>query len=115
MSDLISRQAVLDILKHSGVWHDRIEAIKALPSAEPPYQYSEAYVKQIRAERDYLQELVNDMAKPKTGHWIKITAEEDEEMAFMGWVKCSNCKSKVAICTDFCPHCGADMRGEQDD
>lgn len=34
VSDLISRQAVLDILKHSGVWHDRIEAIEALPSAE---------------------------------------------------------------------------------
>jgi hypothetical protein len=34
MSDLISRKAVLDILKHSGVWHDRIEAIESIPSAE---------------------------------------------------------------------------------
>ena len=34
MNDTISRQAVLDILKHSCVWHDRIEAIEALPSAD---------------------------------------------------------------------------------
>ncbi len=33
-NDLISRQAVFDILKQSGVWHDRIEAIEALPSAD---------------------------------------------------------------------------------
>lgn len=37
---------------------------KALPSAEAPYMFSKAYVEQLRFERDYLQDVVNDQWIP---------------------------------------------------
>lgn len=60
-------------------------AIEAL-SAEPPYQYSKAYVEQIRGERDILQDMVDNMAKPKTG-WIPVSERLPE-------------KSKQVMCCD---------------
>lgn len=73
MNDTISRQAAIDVAIQSIMDWDGMfiqdancrirDAINELPSVEPPYQYSEAYVKQVRAERDYLQEVVNDMAE----------------------------------------------------
>lgn len=39
----------------------------------------------------------------KKGHWRKIHWK-----AF----RCSECKRLSEFCTDFCPNCGADMRGE---
>ena len=57
--------------------------------------------------------------QPKTGHWV-----HDGTACY-----CSECKKSphkdynkwdvfspgVWILSDFCPHCGADMRGEQDE
>lgn len=76
-----------------------IEEIEALPSAEPPYQYSQAYVEQIRAERDFLQDIVN--AEPRTGEWIDN---------HNGTFTCDQCGCKHSR-SGFCPNCGADMRG----
>lgn len=47
--------------------------------------------------------------KPKMGHWIKITNPRGTVIA----LRCSACEKspKHAIRSDFCPHCGADMRG----
>lgn len=42
---------------------------------------------------------------PKTGHW---------EDCSNGWM-CSNCYKDVSHESDFCPHCGADMKGDMDD
>ena len=82
--------------------------------AEPPYQYSEEYVKQIRAERDGLQELVNNMAELKTGEWIETSEGtmcrnchkypyDDGEYHIANWH------------SDFCPNCGCWMKGADDD
>ena len=85
MNDLISRQAAIEALK-------REEAIWEFPSAQP--------------ER-------------KKGKWIK-----EDGMAngiVMRVVKCSLCKEKAGIneegfwhLSNYCPNCGADMRGEQE-
>lgn len=47
--------------------------------------------------------------KPKTGKWIEITTPRGTVIA----LRCSVCEKspKHAIRSDFCPHCGADMRG----
>lgn len=47
------------------------------------------------------------------GKWRKITPEEDEYKSFMGWLECTNCRSEVAIFSNYCPNCGADMRGDE--
>ena len=100
MDDLISRQAAIDALadmhcksdEDGYVWIIRSDAwarIDALPSAQP--------------ER-------------KTGHWIKT--------ARWGRVYyCDQCRNYLDFdgvnagrgSTNFCPNCGADMRGEQDE
>ena len=42
-------------------------------------------------------------AEPKTGHWI------DEETNYL----CSKCHRGCWVNSDYCPWCGADMRGEE--
>ena len=97
MSDLIDRQAAIDAIrastsKYTGFMEmemytddDAVEAIEALPSAQP--------------ER-------------KKGKWI------DETFEPWGLVyhpyKCDQCGEHSEADSNFCPHCGADMRGEQD-
>ena len=110
MSDLISRQAAIKALQElNGLkltrrfndspvqWIDRMfleaEAIlKNLPSAEP--------------ER-------------KKGQWIEYPDCLGYEDAYSDdHIVCSVCGHVYSICNncteefDFCPHCGADMRGE---
>lgn len=74
--DTISRQDAIETLHKSGLcynnWLEVRSEIEALPSAEPPYQYSESYVNQLRGERDFLQDMVDNMAEPKTG-WIPVS------------------------------------------
>ena len=94
MSDLIDRQAVLDMVYdmseidgehfNSPCFVVDVDDIKKLPSATP-------------IER--------------TGHWIKSNPLMLSE--------CSECGNKAfgyhgfdEVLTDFCPNCGADMRGD---
>lgn len=64
----------------------------------------------------------------KYGKWIeRESGTEDKENGFATVIVCSccdfpattfyseDCESRTQIRTDFCPNCGADMRGEQDD
>ncbi len=46
--------------------------------------------------------------KENKGEWI---SEYDED-GKTGWYECSCCHSERAFNTNFCPDCGADMRGE---
>ena len=43
-------------------------------------------------------------AEPKTGHWI------DEETNYL----CSECHRGCWVNSDYCPWCGANMRGEKE-
>ena len=65
--DTISRQAVLIALNESGLytnnWLEVRNEIESLPSADPPYQYSEAYVTRLREERDLLQDVVSGLTR----------------------------------------------------
>lgn len=90
MDDTISRQAVLDALNN-------IE----IPRNASWYQYYQQALTAV----DKLPP-----AQPKRGKWIKISPANIYE--------CSECGKHVMtndICAyDFCPNCGADMRGEQE-
>ena len=83
----------------TSTWCDELVALRALPSAQP---------------------------EPKKGEWILMSDADGEYYA------CSECGEELPYCsetptwdkpyprkqsidkTDFCPNCGADMRGEQD-
>lgn len=118
MSDIISREgAILAILnteskvaretpydsKVFGVMAKRqneiLDVLLTLPSAEPPYQYSKAYVEQIRGERDILQDMVNNMAEPKTE--MVLCALADRTCPFQG--------KEYAWCLT-CPHISEEDR-----
>lgn len=64
----------------------------------------------------------------KHGKWIeRESGTEDKENGFETVIVCSccdfpattfyseDCESRTQIRTDFCPNCGSDMRGGQDD
>ena len=48
----------------------------------------------------------------KTGKWIEITPEEGHDIYT---VKCDQCGVYEFFETNYCHHCGADMRGEDND
>lgn len=55
----------------------------------------------------------------KKGHWIEIIKDErfGDEWDEIAVYKCSVCESEFVECMgtyNFCPNCGADMRGEQE-
>ena len=45
------------------------------------------------------------------GHW----EYEDDSINFVNLWQCSECYEVVDEKTNFCPYCGADMRGENDE
>ena len=49
--------------------------------------------------------------EPKTGKWL----QNKDDSAGCGYFICSECKRDFYDTWNFCPNCGADMRGEQDE
>ena len=84
-----------------------MKTILSLPSVEPKTEC----IAQIRIDPDDIEDLVNKkvnetvdkMSEPKKGHWI------DEETNYL----CSECHRGCWVNSDYCPWCGADMRGEK--
>ena len=55
-------------------------------------------------------------AVPKTGRWIEmVDADPMTGEPYVCGVYCSECGERIGCESNFCPNCGADMRGEQDD
>lgn len=58
--------------------------------------------------REAVQMAVDSLHERKKGKWI----HNPDPMAGEGFWHCSVCGSDAYDYTDFCPNCGADMRGE---
>lgn len=105
-----------------GIWADNdrvanvcyeivIEAVERLPSAEPS------------SKREWYQKGYRDGQKDaqKNGKWLNGDEMPDyPRVPYKPWMKyCSNCGEMTGqddnALFNFCPNCGADMRGEQDD
>ena len=86
----------------------RQEAIDAIMGEPTDAHYPSWYADRIKSLTS---------AEPKTGHWT-----EEHEHVYMGngvkeWTNwyCSKCDAPNDKPTDFCPYCGCDMRGKQDE
>ena len=93
MSDLISRRDAIKVV---------MDKCKKIPSIAIPAKYA-------------LLELPPAQPERKTGQWEGTLLVKNS-----GRVKCSECYAIYAWDTQakyfkFCPNCGADMRGEQDE
>lgn len=123
MDDLISRQAAIDAVNDAcfelrGVFGRCEDALKALPSAQPEIKTDENNHYKTGYDQGFVDACKmyeKKQPKRKTGHWIKT--------ARWGRVyKCNRCGNFLDFdgvnvgrgSTNFCPNCGADMRGEQD-
>lgn len=94
MDDLISRQAVLD----------RIE--NALAEECRGWM-----IKELKTLRMSVTAIPSAQPQLKKGHWITYhyLSENWSEC------ECDQCHKYVKVAYDYCPFCGADMRGENDD
>lgn len=134
--DCVSRQEAIDDLQGkdpSQIWDTAdIEVwINSLPSAQPEpltgvqdiLQYLDEYLHPIVSPEHWsvyseLHDMVSMLpsAQPerKKGKWMKHYSHEDGER---DGVECSECRTHFysgGQLMNFCPNCGADMRGEQD-
>lgn len=93
--DLISRQA----------------AIKAIVGVFPVDPMRSEFAQGISCgaalAKTYVEQMPSAQPEiaPKTGRWINIKP-------LLTAVRCSECKRAFAEKTNFCPHCGAKMKGE---
>ena len=92
MDDLISRQAAIDALHMHLMYRMGTDSNK-------------------KRLDDWINSLPSAQPERKPGHWeIYIISMFDGEGC-----RCSECGSEGVPYWDFCPNCGADMRGEQNE
>ena len=97
---------VLHVISETGITVDRDELIKALRYDRD--QYNKGY-------HDGMKRGI-EIGSPTRGHWIS-TKEAEDMGDIMKEFTCSVCGCCEWDCTEsesfnFCPNCGADMRGE---
>ena len=96
MDDLISRQAAIDAL-HNEIVRRRIDEDTNDDGALDEFD-TEAILRRLPSEQPMRMK----------GKWI------DKSGGIEGaWNYCSVCGEQAIDLYDFCPNCGADMRGEQ--
>ena len=93
--DAVSRQDALDVLDGLQIAHEQGE-----------YGCYAEY-------RKHMCELPSVTPKRKTGKWLPVEHKSilNDGTTFM-FHKCDQCERVTAQNYDFCPNCGADMRGE---
>ena len=100
MSDLISRKAVL---KH-------IEKIRQGAQMMDDIRRASIIMNGMDLCEEAVRNQPSAQSERKKGKWI------DKSGGIEGaWNYCSVCGEQAIDLYDFCPNCGADMRGENDD
>ena len=75
------------------------------------------YINELDILRDDYKSIVayiDEVPERKIGHWIWVECVDGEGISANAW-KCSECGEVHRDSYSFCPDCGADMRGEQND
>ena len=142
MDDLISRQAAIDEAKEwiDAVYFEEndkrerkaiecfIGSLKNMPSAQPEkvcianITLSEEQLREAveKAKNEVVRVLLDerptaDVRKNVRGEWIEHKRAEEVEGYLISNYECSCCHTWERINSDYCPNCGADMRGERND
>lgn len=114
-NDLISREDLMRNLQYvyscdyigskskEGIVSDIIDNIDNAPTVPLP-DFKEGYKQAIRDGK-------TNFSRPK-GKWIKTNDYVTCAYGCIDYVKCSCCKNDSLEEGDYCPNCGADMRGD---
>ena len=54
-------------------------------------------------------------AEPKKGNWKRTYLDHEAMGERPSILYCSECNQCIAYPTNYCPNCGADMKGEEDE
>lgn len=81
---------------------DRQEAIDAFDS----YILDETTDLNGNTVREVLEKMPPAQPERKKGKWV------DSDYSDPCWYVCSECGRQTDMCENYCPNCGADMRGE---
>ena len=102
MNDLISRQAAIDAFLTELTKRERKNLLHTWSTVEVKYFVV-----------DMLEKLPSAQPERKTGRWIERWHENKH---VIGDMACSVCGAQMLLTYPrFCPYCGAEMRGEQDE
>ena len=96
MDDLISRQAAIDCEYQVKIIND-IEYV----------MLSEVQMK--------MRKLPSSQPERKKGKWLKAYGDHEAFGVRPFYRYCSACNESTVFPYNYCPNCGADMRGEQDE
>lgn len=119
MSDNISRQSALDALKAIRYWLWEIDIPS--PAGCPEYVEHHEQIQNMMGVVDgWIKKISEEEPTYRTGHWVKrihVIKTKNMEESLPIW-NCSECGRAYDPFTadrfiNFCPECGADMRGEK--
>ena len=71
-----------------------------------------AKYKGIGTEKDFFKAI--EALSERTGEWVVHEWAEECDGLLISNYECTNCHSWERNNTDFCPNCGADMRGNKE-
>lgn len=64
------------------------------------------------APREVFDDAIKALENQKTGHWIMTGDYYTGAYGCIDYVKCSCCNEDSLEKSDYCPNCGANMKGE---
>ena len=116
MNDLIYRQAAIDALNDGAELFRRVlDDVDVVGNEREKFEWGlgliESYI-------DDMKDLPSAQPERKRGAWVGV-GFYDEDCGHHLWYACDKCSYQTTWhmkpIFNFCPNCGADMRGEQDD
>ena len=121
--DLIRRSDAIKVAKEFWYKPDIAGALAELPAIEPKVKV----IAQVIFDEEKLREIVKGAVErfkeeyeiePKRGEWVKRT--HNTLIAQVNFAYCSECGQPIMHehtrpLWSFCPNCGADMRGKDDE
>lgn len=88
------------------------EAIEHLKNINSRYPCSLDTTFQDECEMIALNLAIKALEERPKGEWIEGEEWEDSDGGWGWWQKCSVCRESIHSRKNFCPNCGADMRGD---
>jgi lipopolysaccharide biosynthesis regulator YciM len=93
----------------------RRQAIEALRRNQEAYLHDNYFDKIVETDIETLTELPSAEPERKKGKWIRTVLGSTSGYGTTVMYQCTECERMSISIYNFCPNCGADMRGKQDE